>query len=201
VQQLSLFAPQLVRPLPLVRQLVPVVVEPSHAPPLHAPVEHGQGAPHRPSSAQFCTVETPAHCVTPGMQLPASPELPIDPSLPTGPRSVEWSSHAVAAQTINAQKPGQSFRTVYEFTISKFTIASSQAERHVRATSMHDTPARPAASIYPADRYAQPSEPIPPAWLTAAAISGEWGVPPLTPARSEAETRMPSLPISASITR
>jgi hypothetical protein len=55
VQQLSLLAPQLVRPLLLERQLEPVFVEPAQEPPLHMFVAQAEGAPHCPFAPQTST--------------------------------------------------------------------------------------------------------------------------------------------------
>jgi hypothetical protein len=71
VQQLSPLAPQLLRPAPLVWQLVPAVV--SQRPPPHAPDGHVAAAAHCASGPQICQVVPLAHCVVPGLQATQTP--------------------------------------------------------------------------------------------------------------------------------
>jgi len=77
VQQLSLFAPQSVRPGPLAWQLVPVVVDPVQVPPLHVPLAHGHGVPHSAVTPHVCTAEFPA--ITPQIGADDVPEQVVLP--------------------------------------------------------------------------------------------------------------------------
>jgi hypothetical protein len=82
VQQFSWVAPQLLKPLPVASQLVPVVVEPAHAPLLHMPVAQGEGLPHCPVAPHVSTV-VPEHCCVPGVHPPPSPPPPeLEPAAP-----------------------------------------------------------------------------------------------------------------------
>lgn len=80
VQQLSVAAPQSVRPVPLVAQLLPVVV--SHMPFVQL-LEAGQAAaaPHVLLDEHVC-IPLPEHCVAPGVQ---EPLLPLDDVAPDEP--------------------------------------------------------------------------------------------------------------------